>query len=82
MEKFGGEGANKMYYEVQIANKYKVSELELSLSIRCWWYSNLWLTCQTFFAFRRFSHISSCLPQIEILKTIFELQDFLNWPVK
>ena len=81
-EKFGGEGANKMYYEVQIANKSEVSELELSLSIRCWWYSNLWLNCQTFFAFRRFSHISSYLPQIEIIKTIFELQDFLNSPVK
>ena len=68
--------------EVQLANKSEVSELELSLSIRCWWYSNLWLNCQTFFAFRHFSHISSCLPQIEIIKTIFELQDFLNSPVK
>ena len=33
--KFGGEGANKIYYEVQIANKSEVSELELSLSIKC-----------------------------------------------
>ena len=33
--KFGGEGANKIYYEVQIANKSEVSELELSLSTRC-----------------------------------------------
>ena len=30
-----GEGANKIYYEGQIANKSEVSELELSLSIRC-----------------------------------------------
>ena len=80
--KFGGEGADKLYYEVQIANTSEVSALELPLSVRCWWYSNLCLNCQTFFAFRRFSHISSCLPRMEILKTIFELQDFLNSPVK
>ena len=33
--KCGGEGANKIYYEVQISNKSEVSELELSFSIRC-----------------------------------------------
>ena len=78
----GGEGANKkLYYDVQIAKKSQVSALELSLSISCGWYSNLCLHCQTFFAFRHFSYILSCLPQIEILKTIFELQDFLNSPV-
>ena len=52
--KFEGEGANKMHYEVQIANKSEVSELELSLSIRCRWYSNLWLNCQTFFSLQAF----------------------------
>ena len=52
--KFEGEGANKMHYEVQIANKSEVSEHELSLSIRCWWYSNLWLNCQKSFSLQAF----------------------------
>ena len=81
-KKFGGEGPNKkLYYNVQIAKKSQVSALELSLSISCGWYSNLCLHCQTFFAFRHFSHILSYLPQIQVLKNIFELQDFLNSPV-
>ena len=42
--KFEGEGANKMHYKVQIANKSEVSELELSLS----------LNCQTFFSLQAF----------------------------
>ena len=67
---------------MQIAKKSQVSALELTLSISCGWYSNLCLHCQAFFAFRRFSLILSCLPQIEILKSIFELYDFLNSPVK
>ena len=69
-------------YDVQIAKKSQVSELELCLSISCEWYPNMCLLCQTFFAFRRFSQIVSCLPQIEIIKNIFELQDFLNSSVK
>ena len=80
---FSGEGVNKkLYYDVQIAKKSQVTALKLSLSISCGWYSNMCLHCQTFFAFRRFSHILCFLPQIEILKNIFELQDFLNSPVK